>query len=73
MSQLILVAELIVAIALMVAILLQAKGVGMSAVFGGENTMYRSRRGVEKLLHRGTIALAAVFMILAIVNILISR
>lgn len=73
MTELVLIAELVVGASLVTLILLQAKGSGISAVFGGDGGMYRSRRGVEKLLHRGTIFLAAVFMLLALANILLSR
>lgn len=73
MTQLILALELLVGIGLVVTILMQAKGSGLSAVFGGEGGMYRSRRGVEKLLHRGTILLAIAFMALALANILTSK
>jgi protein translocase SecG subunit len=52
---------------------MQTKGTGLSAVFGGEGGMYRSRRGVEKILHRSTIGLAAIFMALAIANILLVK
>jgi len=73
MTQAILALELLIGVALVVVILMQAKGSGLSAVFGGEGGMYRSRRGVEKLLHRGTIFLGILFMGLAVINILLSR
>ncbi len=73
MTQLILILELLSGVALAVMILMQAKGTGLSGVFGGEGGNYRSRRGVEKLLHRGTIIMAVLFIGLAIVNILINK
>lgn len=39
---------------------MQAKGTGLSGAFGGEGMFYRSKRGVEKILFRGTIATALV-------------
>lgn len=73
MANLILSLQLVSGAALMALILLQVKGTGISAVFGGEGMMYRSRRGVEKLLHRGTIVMALIFLALAVANVVISR
>jgi preprotein translocase subunit SecG len=73
MANLYLALSLITGIGLVTLVLVQAKGTGLSAVFGGEGGMYRSRRGVEKILHRATIVLAAIFMVLAVVNILLAR
>ena len=46
------------AIALIVAILLQARGTGLSGTFGGDSAVYRSRRGVERRLWQFTIVAA---------------
>lgn len=73
MTNLILALQILVGIGLSATILLQAKGSGVSAVFGGEGMAYRSRRGVEKLLHRGTVLLAALFMALAVVSLILSK
>ena len=51
-------AQLLVCIGLMAAILLQARGAGLGATFGGDSSVYRSRRGVEKRLFQFTIVLA---------------
>lgn len=61
--------QIIVAICLIASILIQAKGVGLSATFGGEGTFYRSRRGVEKLLLYLTIFLAFTFFVISIVGL----
>lgn len=45
----------------MVAVLLQARGSGVGDAFGGSSAVYRTRRGVEKILFRGTIVLAILF------------
>src|SRR5258705_8099407 len=42
------VGQIIVSIALIAAILLQARGTGLSGTFGGDSAVYRSRRGVER-------------------------
>lgn len=71
MREILLLGQIATGVALVVLVLMQAKGTGLSAVFGGEGGMYRSRRGVEKLLHRGTIFLSALFIGLAIGNLLL--
>ncbi len=53
--------QFIVSIALMVAILLQARGTGLSGAFGGDSAVYRSRRGIERRLWQFTIVLAVLF------------
>jgi len=60
-------AEIIVSIALMASILLQARGAGLSSAFGGDSAVYRSRRGIEKRLFQFTVALAVLFVIFSLV------
>jgi preprotein translocase subunit SecG len=53
----------LVGIFLMLAILMQARGSGLSATFGGDSSVYRSRRGIERRLWQFTILLAIMFCI----------
>lgn len=69
MTQLV-VAQAILAVALMAAILLQQRGTGLGGAFGGEVTAYRSRRGIERTLFRLTILLAVLFVIFSLLNLL---
>ena len=62
------VAQAILAVALMAAILLQQRGTGLGGAFGGEVTAYRSRRGIERTLFRLTILLAVLFVIFSLLN-----
>ena len=57
--------------ALIAAILLQARGVGLSSTFGGDSAVYRSRRGVEKRLWQFTIVLGALFVIFSLVSYIV--
>lgn len=66
MNPLLALGQIITAIALIAAILLQARGVGLSGAFGGDSSVYRSRRGVERRLYQFTIAIAALFVLFAI-------
>jgi preprotein translocase subunit SecG len=60
--------QVIVSIALMVAILLQARGTGLSGAFGGDSAVYRSRRGVERRLWQFTIVLLVLFVAFSLVS-----
>jgi preprotein translocase subunit SecG len=64
------VAQMILAIALVASILLQQRGTGLGGAFGGEVTAYRSRRGIERTLFRLTIVLAVLFVVLSLLNLL---
>jgi preprotein translocase subunit SecG len=64
--------QIIVAAALIVAILLQARGTGLSAAFGGDSAVYRSRRGIEKTLYRFTIILAVLFVVFSLTIFLLA-
>jgi preprotein translocase subunit SecG len=63
-------AQAILAVALIAAILLQQRGTGLGGTFGGEVTAYRSRRGIERTLFRLTILLAVLFVIFSLLNLL---
>jgi len=63
------IAQIIVAIALILVALLQVRGGGLGGIFGQADTVYRTKRGVEKTLFQLTIALAIIFVILSIVSL----
>ncbi len=56
------IGQIIVSIALIAAILLQARGTCLSGTFGGDSAVYRSRRGIEKRLWQFTIVLLGLFV-----------
>lgn len=64
--------EIILAVLLMVVVLMQQKGSGLGMVFGGESNFYRSRRGIENVLHWATIVIAVLFCGTAIATIFAS-
>ena len=53
--------QLISAILLIIAILLQQRGTGLGSAFGGEGNIYRTVRGLERTLVIATVVLAVVF------------
>ncbi len=66
MQNILLFGQGIVSIALMASILLQARGAGLGATFGGDSTVYRSRRGIEKRLFQFTVVLGVLFVIFSL-------
>jgi len=62
------VGQLIVSVALMVSILMQARGTGLSGAFGGDSAVYRSRRGIERRLWQFTIILAILFAVFSLAS-----
>ena len=63
------VAQIVLSIALIVAILLQVRGGGLGGIFGQPDTVYRTKRGVERLLFQLTIVLVILFVIVAILTL----
>lgn len=63
------ITQIIISVALIVLILLQSKGAGLGSVFGGTGSVFKTRRGIERLLFNFTIAFAAIWAIFSIVSI----
>ncbi len=65
--------QILISIALVTVILAQSKGAGgLGGIFGGDSTIYRTRRGVEKTLFNVTVGLALAFFAISIVSVLIA-
>ena len=64
-------AQIIISILLIIAILLQSRGSGLSGVFGGGGEIYQTKRGAEKVIFITTIILSAAFFGLALTNVLL--
>ena len=65
-SEILNVFQILVALTVIGAVVLQAKGAGLGNIFGGAGDSYRTRRGLERSLFRGTIVLMLVFVGLSI-------
>jgi preprotein translocase subunit SecG len=63
------IAQLLVATALSIVLLLQAKGSGFGAGLGGSTSVFRTRRGVEKTLFQLTIVLVILFVFVSILSV----
>ena len=66
------VAQIVLAIALILAVMLQVRGGGLGGIFGQASTVFRTKRGVEKTLFQLTIILAVLFITISIVMLRIS-
>ncbi len=65
------IAQIIVSLALIAVVILQAKGGGLSTMFGGEGSIYRTRRGLERTLFNFTIILAILFGIISLLSVIL--
>jgi preprotein translocase subunit SecG len=63
------IAQIVVAVALILVSLLQVRGGGLGGIFGQAETVFRTKRGVEKTLFQLSIALVVIFIILSIVSL----
>lgn len=71
MQQILNIIQIIVSVLIIIAILLQQQGSGLSQTFGGEGNVYRTKRGIQKFLFISTIILAVIFLATALINTLI--
>jgi len=56
------IAQIIIAITLIVLVLMQVRGTGFGAALGGQDYSFRTRRGVARSLHRMTILTVVLFL-----------
>jgi len=66
------VVQIFSAIVLIASVLLQQKGSGLSSIFGGEGSSYRTKRGAEKFLFFVTIIVAILFFGSTLLRLIIS-
>ncbi len=66
MKNILIIVQIIVALAVSSLILLQAKGTGLGRAFG--QSTYHSKRGVEFIVFRLTIALATIFVLVSLIS-----
>lgn len=66
------VAQIVISVALILAILLQVRGGGLGGIFGQADTVFRTRRGAERTLFQLTIVLVVLFIIVSIITLRVS-
>lgn len=68
------IAQIVLGIAMVAGVLLQAKGEELGGAFGGGSQgVYQTRRGLDKVLFTVTIVIAVAFFVLALVNVIAFR
>lgn len=60
------IAELILAVSLIVLILMQSRGTSLGSVFGQEGSVFHTRRGAERILFNVSIAAVVAFLVIAL-------
>jgi preprotein translocase subunit SecG len=66
------IAQIILSTGLILAVLFQVRSGGLGGIFGQPDTVFRTKRGVEKTLFQFTIALVVLFVIFSIIAVRIS-
>jgi preprotein translocase subunit SecG len=65
------IVQIVLAVLLIISILLQQRGTSLGGAFGGDSSIYRSRRGVEKFLFISSIVVAVLFVGAAVVSVVL--
>lgn len=63
------IAQVILSCLLITAVLLQQKGSGLGAAFGGSSNVYSTKRGIDKTLFQATIVIGILFLLIAIASL----
>lgn len=63
------VIQIILALALILVIMLQVRGGGLGGIFGQADTVFRTRRGIEKTLFQITIVLIILFVAISLISL----
>jgi preprotein translocase subunit SecG len=61
-----LIAQILIATALIATVLFQLHGGGIGGIFGQADSVYRTRRGIESTLFKLTIILAVLLVVFAV-------
>ncbi len=60
--------QIIISVLLVISILLQNRGAGLSETFGGSGNVYQTKRGFDKFLFISTLVLVILFLGTAFYN-----
>lgn len=63
------VSQIVIAVALIMVIMLQVRGGGLGGIFGQADSVFRTRRGIERRLFQLTILLVVIFIVFSIVSL----
>lgn len=67
------IVQIIISVAVIVFILLQVRGAGLGSIFGGSSagSVFKTRRGVERLIFNITIVLVVLFAVISVLSLVI--
>jgi len=66
------IVQIVLSVALIIIILLQVKGGGLGGIFGQADTVYRTKRGLERRLFQLTIVIVVLFVISSVVTLIVT-
>jgi protein translocase SecG subunit len=69
MNNNLLIAQSVVSVLIVIAILLQQRGTALGSAFGGGGEVYSTRRGIQTKLLWATVVLTIVFLALTVLNL----
>ncbi len=65
------IVQILVSVVIIVLVLVQAKEAGLGSAFGGDSSVYRTRRGIERTLFNVTIGFSVLFLLISLLSVLI--
>lgn len=71
MQTYLLIAQIVLSIALILALLVQVRGGGLGGIFGQPDAVFRTKRGIEKTLFQLTIILVVLFVIVSVAALMV--
>ena len=63
------IAQIVISIAVLMVILLQVRGGGLGGIFGNQEAVFRTRRGIEKTLCRFTIVMIVILIVVSMLSV----
>ncbi len=66
-QKILLISQIAVCALLVVSVLLQNRAEGLGKMFGGGGEVFRTKRGLEKVLYYSTIVLVGVLVVLSLI------
>ncbi len=65
------IVQIILSAALVILVILQSKGGGLSRMFGSEGGVYKTRRGFEKTLFNITVGVIVAFFVFSLLSVIV--
>ena len=64
--------QIALSVLLIISILMQSRGAGLSSAFGGDMSGFHTKRGIEKFLFFASIVLGTLFIVNALATLVMS-